>query len=175
MTQSEKNIIQAYQSGEVSGEAFLAMYPIDLQKNIDYVLSEIEQAILKGDEDTLEKAIQLMWFSSRNIDYIDILNRLLLVPFHRSHQSITKVIQDIRSPSSVPFIRKVLESNFEYLAYTCSESGVIAKWFSWALYRIGTKEAIDLMKEFTQVEDEGIRDEMLYRLKKYNKKAVLQD
>jgi hypothetical protein len=65
-------------------------------------------------------------------------------------------------------VRKVLENNFDYLQYTCSESSTIAKWFSWLLYSIGTKEAIELMREYSNSEDEGIANEMRYRLKKMN-------
>lgn len=70
------------------------------------------------------------------------------------------------SQTTVPFVRKVLESNFDHLEYSCSETGVIAKWFSWLLFAIGTDEAIELMKEYSSSPDEGIRNEMLNRLKK---------
>jgi len=43
---------------------------------------------------------------------------------------------------------------------------VIAKWFSWALFSIGTKEATEVIKEFSNSKDEGIRNEMIYRLNK---------
>jgi hypothetical protein len=99
--------------------------------------------------------------------YVDILNELLINPNHRSHQEIAKTLQDYApSPSTVPFVRKVLESNFDYLEYTCSDSDAIAKWFSWILCSIGTTEAIDLKKQYSKSSDEGIRNEMLYRLKK---------
>ena len=129
---------------------------------------KVREAIKKGDLDELDDAIFEMLYSSEPIEKVGILNELLLVPFHQHHQAITKALQDIKSPSSVPFIRKVLESNFECLEYTCSESNAIAKWFSWALYCIGTEEAIDLMKEYANSEDEGIRKEMQYRLGKVN-------
>ena len=70
------------------------------------------------------------------------------------------------SPKTVPFVSKVLESNFDFLEYTYSDSDAIAKWFSWLLYSIGTAEAIDLMKEYSNSNEEGIKNEMLYRLKK---------
>ncbi len=109
-----------------------------------------------------------MLYSGENTKNIDILNELLLVPFHHHHQAITKLLQDIKNPSSIPFIKKVLESNFDYLEYTCSESDAIAKWFSWALYCIGTVEAVEVMKDFANSEDQGIRQEMQYRLDKVN-------
>jgi hypothetical protein len=74
----------------------------------------------------------------------------------------------LKTPSSVPFIRKVLESKFEGIPYNGSNSRSMAKWFSWALYSIGTEEAIEVIKDHANSEDEGIREEMRYRLKKLN-------
>ena len=96
-----------------------------------------------------------------------ILNDPVINPNHRSHQVISKNLQDIApSPTTVPFVRKALETNFDYLEYTGSDSDAIAKWFSWLLYSIGTDEAINLMKEYSNSPHEGIANEMRYRLNK---------
>lgn len=101
-------------------------------------------------------------------DFADILNQLLINPNHESHQYVTMLIQRLRKTSSIPYIKQVLESEFKYLDYTCSESEVIAKWFSHALAAIGTDEAINLIKEYTTSSNKGISNEMQYRLKKIN-------
>jgi hypothetical protein len=112
--------------------------------------------------------IALIWLSGNTANFIDLLNELLINPNHRSHQRIAKALQHTPSPTTVPFVRKALESNFDYLEYTFSDSDVIAKWFSWLLYAIGTPEAIDLIKEYSHSTNEGIKKEMLYRLKRVN-------
>jgi site-specific recombinase len=99
-------------------------------------------------------------------DNTDVLNELLLNPNHRSHQRIVKRLQGIADPSTVPFVRKALESNFDYLAYTCSDDAVIAKWFSWLLYAIATDDAIALMIAYSTSDNEEINKEMRYRLQK---------
>jgi hypothetical protein len=111
-------------------------------------------------------AVSLIRLSGPDKQFINILNELLINPNHRSHQFITKTIQEIKSPSSIPFIRHALKSNFDYLNYTGSDSAAIAKWFSWALYSIGTMDAIELMKEYSNSSDDGIKKEMTYRLSK---------
>ena len=97
---------------------------------------------------------------------ITLLNELLVSPGHEEHQQVAKLLQNIKSPSTIPFVRKALESNFDYLEYTCSDSNAIAKWFSWLLFSIGTEDAINLIKEYTKSTDKGIRKEMIYRLSK---------
>lgn len=96
----------------------------------------------------------------------DILNHLLVMPGHKLHQEVTRDIQDIRSASSVPYIRRVLADGFEMFEYTWSEPGVIAKWFSHALADIGTPEAISVIEEFARSSDREVSDEMAYRLRR---------
>jgi hypothetical protein len=101
-----------------------------------------------------------------NDSTIELLNELLITKGHKRHQLIAKILQDVKSPSTIPFARRALESNFDYLEYTCSDSDAIAKWFSWLLFSIGTEDAIELIREYTQSADDGISEEMIYRLSK---------
>ena len=101
--------------------------------------------------------------------FLNELNQLLIDPRHQSHQIVAKMLQDdAPSPTTVPYVRVVLESDFSYLAYTCSEKCAIAKWFSHLLFAIGTKEAIDLIREYAKCKDAQIAQEMQYRLKQHN-------
>ena len=90
----------------------------------------------------------------------------MLNPNHYKHQYIVRSLQDSANPKSIPFIKKALETNFDYIPYNGSDTGSIAKWFSWALASIGTDEAIDLIREYSHSENEEIREEMSYRLKR---------
>jgi hypothetical protein len=127
---------------------------------------DIRDAIQNKDETKLDSFITELLLKQDLSGYVDLLNQLLLVPFHYHHQSVTKALQNIKSQSSVYFIGKVLETNFSYLEYSGSDSDAIAKWFSWALFSIGNQDAIDLMKKYASSTDEGIRNEMRYRLSK---------
>lgn len=94
----------------------------------------------------------------------DTLNRLLVMPGHEHHQAVTWEIQQLGSPSSIPYIRQILDSKFETLQYTCSDQDVIAKWFSHALASINTPESIELIRVHAKSDDPGIAEEMRYRL-----------
>jgi hypothetical protein len=98
----------------------------------------------------------------------EVLNCLLVMSGHRLHQEVIRQIQLLRNPSSVPYIRKMLEDEFRMLEYTCSESAAIAKWFSHALADINTPESIALIREFAHSSDPGVADEMAYRLRRLN-------
>ena len=170
MTDNEKKILIDFNEGKISREDFYNRFPIEIKKDNKYVIAQIKEAIKSNNPKELNLSIDLIWLSGDFERYTDILNELIINPNHTQHQSITKTIQDIKSPKSVPYIRKALESNFDYLDYTCSDSDAIAKWFSWALASIGTNDAIDLIKEYSNSPDEGIRNEMIYRLRRIENK-----
>lgn len=132
----------------------------------DEIEIEIRKAIEQNDSERLNITVSELLQSENISNHINLLNELLLINFHRQHQYIAKAIQDLRTPSSVPYIKKVLDSEFEEIPYTGSDSYSMAKWFSWALYCIGTKEAIEVLKEHANSKDKGIKYEMRYRLKK---------
>lgn len=167
MTDKDKQLLAELEYGIITTDIFLKKFSVNITNETSFVRTEITNAIETKDPSEIQIKLALIWLSGNITKYVDILNGLLINPNHRNHQLIAKKLQDYApSPTTVPFVRKALESNFEYLAYTCSDSGTIAKWFSWLLYSIGTTEAIELMKEYSNSSDEGIRKEMLYRLKK---------
>jgi len=168
MTKNQLHLIDKYYLGGISRDKFLKEFGGEIE-NPEFIREELKKAINSKDEDQIERAINLMWLHNDNKQFIDELNILLLDTNHTRHQEIAKTIQDLANPKSIPFIKKALESKFDYLQYTCSESDAIAKWFSWALFSIGTKEAINIIKEYTESDDEGIKNEMIYRLKKVNR------
>ena len=166
MIESDKQLLVELDYGIISTDTFLKLFSVDIKKDSDFVTNEMLAAIASSDADEIQITLPLIWLSADTSKYIGILNELIINPNHRSHQQVARALQDTPSPTTIPFIRKALESNFDYLEYTYSESDAIAKWFSWLLYSIGTNEAIELMKEYSTSKDEGIRNEMLYRLKK---------
>jgi hypothetical protein len=167
MNSQDEQLLADLDSLKIDAETFLSRFSVDIEQQPDFVASEMKKAISTSDPTNIRKTLNLIWYSGDIGRYIDILNELLINPSHREHQRIAKELQDkAPSPSSVPFIRRVLESNFDYLEYSCSDSSTITKWFSWLLYSIRTPEAVALMKEFSNSSDEGIRNEMRYRLNK---------
>jgi hypothetical protein len=170
MTDKQKQTLSEYYAGKISIDILVDIFPADPRRDESYIATEVRSAIQTNDPHEIDQSIHLMWLSDSVIAFTDLLNELLINPNHTQHQYIAKALQDdVKSPSSIPFIEKALATHFDYLAYTCSESGVIAKWFSWLLYEIGTPEAIAVMQRYSDDPDEGIGNEMKYRLAKVRK------
>ncbi len=165
MTEADRDLLIELDQGSIADEDFLNEFSVDLKSDNNFIRKEIQDAIESSDPDRIRLTIQIIWYSADISNFVDLLNELLINPNHTSHQQIAKTLQDdAPSPTTVSFVRKALETNFDYLKYTCSNSDAIAKWFSWLLFSIGTTDAIDLMKEYSNSPDKGIADEMKYRL-----------
>ncbi|WP_374518232.1 hypothetical protein [Undibacterium squillarum] len=132
------------------------------------VLREMAAAIASGDWQETHALLGRVQAIGNPHEKADVLNSLLVMPGHELHQEVAREIQKLRSPSSIPFIRHMLTEGFQMLEYTCSEPGVIAKWFSHALADINTPDAIALIKEFSASSNQEVAEEMSYRLERLN-------
>lgn len=167
MTDQDKELLEKLERGIISADTLLENFSADIKSDTDFVKAAVIKAMTTGDQAEVDKTIQLIWLSGNISRYVDVLNKLLIHPHHSNHQLVARKLQtQAPDPTTVPFVRKALESRFDYLAYTGSETDAIAKWFSWLLSAINTKEAMDLMKKYSSSGDEGIRYEMQYRLGK---------
>jgi hypothetical protein len=130
-----------------------------------FMLGELQTAIANGDDDRVYLLVDVALVLDDG--RVDVLNEMVLTKAHRRHQEIVKQIQSLASPSSVPYLRRAFEDHLDYMAdYNCSGTGVVAKWFSHALFCIGTQEALELLRAWSKHPDSEVRDEMLYRLSK---------
>ncbi len=134
-----------------------------------FILTELQAEFAMPSDGECGLTDNIVWlaFGLRDIDMeLEILHELLVMPCHYRHQDVTRKLQDIGCPSSIPHIAQALAGGFHYLEYTCSEDGVIAKWFSHALASIGTDEAIDLIRKYARSTNPEVAEEMQYRLTK---------
>ena len=114
------------------------------------IIKTIRTTQFQNDSRALDCAIRLVWGHTDLSSFTDILNELLIDPNHHLHQETARALQELKSPSSIPYIERVLKTHFDYLSYTCSESAAIAKWFSHLLADIGTTEAISMIELYAK-------------------------
>jgi hypothetical protein len=90
----------------------------------------------------------------------------LLRTDHREHEEIIRFLQDAADPVAVPFIKQavLLKPQLDYLAY--DDYGSYYKKCFWVLKAIGNRDALDVLKEFSESVDPIIKEQALYRLSK---------
>ncbi len=75
-------------------------------------------------------------------------------------------MQTLADPSTVPVLEAANGGDLSCFDDTCSEDGVIAKWFSWALLAMGGAEAFAALQRLAKHPNEEVAAEMRYRLSK---------
>ncbi|PRP90093.1 hypothetical protein ENSA5_67900 [Enhygromyxa salina] len=164
MDERQRGLLRSWELGELPVEDFRRSFPAAQLDDPAWLEAELAEALRSGTSEALDDVAQLVLLSTaRNVD---LKNRLLVTPGHRHHQAIARSLQAIADPSTVAFVRRALQLGYEHLEYTASEPDVITKWFSWLLFEIGTREAIEVMREFAGSRDQAVADEMRYRLAK---------
>jgi hypothetical protein len=168
MTENEELLLSELSGRILSEKNFIRNFPHDVVHDSSYIVDQISEAIKSDNSYRLDLLMQLIWLCQDKSSLTPILNELLIYPHHYRHQEIARLLQKNKNPSTIPYVRKALDSGFNYLAYTGSNDRSIAKWFSWLLSDIGTSEAISVIKEYSRSQNEEIRQEMNYRLSKIN-------
>ena len=145
---------------------FWKVHPVERSERRPYLLTTLRRAIDSRDETLIELVLEVA-LRSDEPDKVTCLGEMLLVREHYRHQELVRELQLMADPKAVTYLIKALNTNLEHMVnYNGSGSGVVAKWFSHALLDIGSVEAIEALKAFSNHADPEVRDEMLYRLGK---------
>jgi len=134
-----------------------------------FILSNVKEELKSTSSSKRETTNKIIWLAIALPDSdlkLEILHELLLMPGHFGHQVVTRELQDIGSPSSIPYLDQVLEGGFEYLkqSYSGESDESIAKWFSHALASIETDDAFSIIHKHTRSPNPVIAQEMNYRI-----------
>jgi hypothetical protein len=165
----EKLILQ-YRLREISKDDFLRYLPKEIFETPNYLKNVFLSIIENKDDNKLQSALALLWFTGQEQQQIDILNQLLLEDWHTKYEDIIHEVQKQKNPSSIPFIEKAMQNKYEYLiSYGTGERQFINQC-GHALCSINTDEAINIIYKLSESSDAILRDEMLYRISKINGK-----
>lgn len=167
-----KDIFIKLEEGAINRSDLVNLLPKPLLNEDLEIKKLADWIILSQDVAGVEFLLTLHYLIGKDSIFTGIFNQLTLEEFHFSHQPIVFCLQKIKSPSSIPFLEKMLESQFDYLEYTGSDSDVITKWISHALANIGTPDALSIIKKYKNAEDVGISKEMTYRLARIEAKRI---
>ena len=127
----------------------------------------IRAALSEGDGAALDRLLEPCELATLSVV---LLNDLLVSVVHHQHQRVARALQLIGDSSTVPYVATALALGFSHLAYTASEDGVIAKWYSWLLADIGTSEAVALLRRSASSDNEAVASAMSYRLSRLSGK-----
>lgn len=146
-------------------------YPVigkEVIQDLEFLSILIQEANTKQSKDISDAAIALYWLNENRKQLELEFNELLLNPSHYKHQKLLRYLQtDLKYESSIKYLRRLIEMDIEeFFEYSGSDVDTIIQWISWALVGIGTKEAYEVIMEYSTSGNEEIAKGMLYRLTK---------
>jgi len=134
------------------------------------VLEVLERAMRQKDPDALEDAINCVDPKSADDPrLVPVLCDLLSAKWHKCHEDITLILQQIRDPRASRALGQAAILKFEYLDY--DNSYAFARKCIWALADIGTDEAKQWLLELSKVEDPTIAGYATRRLDRWPEEA----
>lgn len=149
--------------------AFWETHPVEPSQRSRFLLDRFERACAQGDRDQASLMVETA-IALGSADSLEALHEMLFWSGHYRHQAIVRELQLLADPSSTAVLRRAFEQNLRGFARrNCSETGVVAKWFSHAWFDIGTPEAIECLRAFADHPDRQVAEEMRYRLEKLNR------
>ena len=122
----EKSVYQDYFSNKISVETLAEQLKLS-DKNFPFVVQEkMEQDLSEKDAEMLEYHVYslFLWKERTNpkereplVLFTDILNRLLLCDWHKQHEDIVNLLQEISAGSSVDVLYKAIYLKLSYLEW----------------------------------------------------------
>ena len=124
----------------------------------------MDAAIAGEDADKLELALNLV--PKLNAGLSGRFEELLIETWHHSHEEIIRYLQNNPSDSSIEAIRLaiLLKPQLKYLHY--DDYGAYYKKCFWALAVNPNPNAIDVIRDFLDSDNEALRKQAIYRLGK---------
>jgi hypothetical protein len=85
--------------------------------NDEFCLKQLEDGLNKKDSDKIDIFMSVGFLLGFSYKYVPILCKLLLFPYHHSHEDIARVLQEIADISTVEYLYEATELKLDYLNY----------------------------------------------------------
>lgn len=121
--------------------------PVDHPEKVGGIL---EDAMLSRNPDDVDCALYMAGFVGLPASLIPFLIRILEQPWHRSHEYIASLFQDLKAPETVDVLYRTALTGNQFQPW--DDSYVLARRCTWALADIGTPEAYSRLQLLSKYE-----------------------
>jgi len=140
---------------------FLKKYPVDPRKDPEHVPGLLRDAGQRRDAVQVEMALHLGFSFGFSRSCLPVLHDLLPQDWHRSHEDIAMVLQELHDPSSVDVLYHVAPMQFDYLSY--DEAYALGVKCCYALGAINTPEGDAKLRALAEIDNPVIAKAALYQ------------
>jgi hypothetical protein len=162
MTENEKVLVMDLVMDRLTKSEFLQKYPVNPQCDRTYIPRMIDDALSRKDGDQLAYVLLIYFvFGCANLN-AELLCKVLPGDWHKDHENITSILQNLKDPVSVNSLYDVALAKYPYLEF--DDNYALAVKAIWALGDIGNEAARDKLKLLAQSEIEVISENAKYQL-----------
>jgi hypothetical protein len=165
MREELKQDIIDFNLGKLSKVVLLAKLPTDSGIRSKELRKIIEEAIATKNSEDVELGITLLWLVEEKNEFTDLVHKLILETWHTRYEDLIHDLQDRKEDSSVPIIKKAIQQKYDFLESYETGMGQFISQCGYALFSIGTHEAISAITDLSNSNNEMIKREMHYQLK----------
>ena len=165
-----KKLISEFQLQKISRDELISRLPFSKSQSPEIIRQIFADIVASKRADDLYYFPTLQWLFEENDEFIDIQHRLLQETWHDRYEEIAHDLQHRKNPKSIPFLKEAMQKKFDFLESYGTGTRQFISQSGHALQSIGTKEAIDVIRELSHSDDPVLRDEMLYRLSRIEKR-----
>ena len=163
VTEKEKQLITEMFLGNITKEAFLREYPVDIDTS-DFVLNLMEESLKSRHGIDVELVMMVGGLLGYSKKHVPVLSLLLTEDWHRKHEDIAKALQMLKDPRCMDQVVKAMHMKLDY--WFDSGDAFIRKC-AYVLGDINTKSSMETLKELSSSPNEIIRKYSLHQLRKH--------
>ncbi|MEH0154083.1 hypothetical protein V6R21_08025 [Limibacter armeniacum] len=175
MTEELRQNIIDFQLGKLSKEELTLRLPFNMEKKHENLEILIDGVIESKDSEGVEFGLTLIWLLEENKEFTDLIHKIILQPWHSRYEDLIHDIQRRKENTSVPIIKEVIQQKFDFLESYETGTGQFISQCGYALFSIGTDDAINTITELSNSDNEMIKREMNYQLKRLAKNPDTED
>ncbi len=175
MTEELRQNIIDFQLGKLPRETLLSKLPKDNEAKSKEIRKIFENIIDSNNSDDVELGLSLLWLVEENNEFTDLIHRLIIEPWHTRYEDLIHDLQSRKENSSVPIIKKAIQQKFDFLESYETGTGQFISQCGYALFSIGTNDAIRTITELSNSDNVMIKREMSYQLKRLEKHPDTED
>lgn len=175
MNRALKDLILEFNLRKINKHEFISRLPFNVHQKTSIINDLFTDIISSQNSDEVELSLTLLWTLEENNEFLDILHKLIVAPWHTRYEDIIHDLQTRKSPESIPFIKQAIQNKYDYLESYETGTGQFISQCGYALYSIGTKEAHQTILELSKSNNDIIKAEMEYQLKRINNDQDAED
>jgi hypothetical protein len=166
MTEQLRQDILDFELKKITKEELLSRLPFSIENKSIELRRNINEIINSKAVNDVEFGLTLLWLLEEDNEFTDLLHLLTLEPWHNRYEDIIHSLQRRKDPTSVPVIKTAIQQKYEYLESYGTGTGQFISQCGYALFSIGTNDAVRVISDLSNSDNELIKREMKYQLKR---------